>query len=175
LFLATATFFVGLLADLTLSTRLYTLKNILSVGSSPLACLISLLYWGLRAIDVRLVLPDWAPRLALETDLSFHAVPAISLIIDLLLFSPPYGISALPTLALSSFIAISYWFWTEECYRHNGFYAYPIFDEAGYYGRMALFAGSAATMTFSTFCLQWMYATVNGRDMDAMNKPKKSQ
>lgn len=48
--LATATFTVGLLADLTLSHRLFQLKNFLSVASAPIECLISVLYWGLRAV-----------------------------------------------------------------------------------------------------------------------------
>lgn len=60
--MATATFAVGLLADLTLSRRLFELKNILSVCSAPLEVLISVLYWGLCAIDPSLVVP---PELAL--------------------------------------------------------------------------------------------------------------
>ncbi|KAF9886593.1 hypothetical protein FE257_011233 [Aspergillus nanangensis] len=60
LFLATLTFAVGLLADVTMSARLFLLKNLLSICSAPLEVLISVLYWGLRAIDERLVVPDWA-------------------------------------------------------------------------------------------------------------------
>lgn len=74
--LATLTFVVGLLADLTLSARLFLLKNILSLCSAPMEVLISILYWGLRLVsllclylgsniltrqvDERLVVPDWA-------------------------------------------------------------------------------------------------------------------
>lgn len=119
---------MGLLADLTLSHRLFQMKNILSVASAPMECLISLLYWGLRAIDPKLVLPDWAPPLALSADLSFHAMPAISLVIDLLFFSPPYTIAFLPALGLSGCIAFGYWFWIERCYQFNEFYPYPIFE-----------------------------------------------
>lgn len=49
--LATATFAFGLLADLTLSRRLASCKNTLSVASAPMECLISVLYWGLRAVS----------------------------------------------------------------------------------------------------------------------------
>ena len=59
---ATATFAVGLLADLTLSPRLFAIKNVLSVCSAPLEVLVSVLYWGLCAIDRSLVVP---PELAL--------------------------------------------------------------------------------------------------------------
>ncbi len=48
--LATATFAIGLLADLTGSPALFRAKNALSVASAPMACLISVLYWSLRAV-----------------------------------------------------------------------------------------------------------------------------
>jgi hypothetical protein len=79
-------------------------------------------------IDPKLVLPDWAPPLPSHTDLSFHAVPSIALVTDLLFFSPPYTIAFLPALALSGFIAFGYWVWIERCYRYNKFYPYPIFQ-----------------------------------------------
>ena len=48
--LATVTFAVGLLADLTLSRRIFLAKNALSFCSAPLEVLIALLYWGLRVV-----------------------------------------------------------------------------------------------------------------------------
>ena len=48
--LATATFAVGLLADITLNHALFQVKNALSVASAPMEVLISLLYWSLRAV-----------------------------------------------------------------------------------------------------------------------------
>ena len=50
--LATATFASGLLADLTLSPRLFTLKNNLAVTAAPLELLVSVLYWGLRIVTL---------------------------------------------------------------------------------------------------------------------------
>lgn len=79
-------------------------------------------------IDPKLVLPDWAPPLPFETDLSFHAVPALTLVADLLFFSPPYTIAFVPALVLSSTIAFGYWFWIERCCQVNHFYPYPIFE-----------------------------------------------
>ncbi|KAI9693636.1 MAG: hypothetical protein M1822_002907 [Bathelium mastoideum] len=170
--LATLTFTFGLLADLTLSTRLFLAKNAFSVASAPLEILITLLYWGLRTIDVSLVLPDWAPRLAFGTDLSFHFFPAALLGVDLLLLSPPYTIAALPSIALSSLIAVAYWFWVEACYAHNGFYPYPIFAEAGTLGRVGLFVMSAVTMASATGLLKWVYAVVNGQEIWEKEKGK---
>lgn len=159
--LATITFTVGLLADITLSPRLFLAKNLLSICSAPLEVLISILYWGLRMIDTRLVIPDWA-YIPLNADISFHAVPAIVMLIDLLFLSPPWTITIAPALGLSSTIAFGYWFWIERCYAHNGWYPYPIFEQLPTEGRIGLFALSAVVMAFSTSTLKWLYGRVNG-------------
>lgn len=65
-------------------------------------------------------MPDWAPRLPLSADVGFHAMPAFLLTIDLLFFSPPWTISAVPAFALSGAVATGYWFWIEACYAQNG-------------------------------------------------------
>lgn len=53
-------------------------------------------------------------------DISMHAVPAVVLLLDLLLLSPPWTITVVPALGLSGVIAMFYWFWIEHCYQHNG-------------------------------------------------------
>ncbi|EMC91055.1 hypothetical protein BAUCODRAFT_160624 [Baudoinia panamericana UAMH 10762] len=165
--LATITFAIALLADITLSRRLFAFKNWLSVASAPMECLITMLYWGLRAIDPKLVLPDWAPPLSRIADLSFHAAPSIALVTDLLFFSPPYTIAFLPALGLSGIIAFGYWLWIEQCYHYNNFYPYPIFTLLNTQQRIGLFAGSALLMTLSTGFLTWVYGVVNGTEQDA--------
>lgn len=55
--MATLTFLVGFMADITLSQQLFRIKNYLSVCSAPLEVLISTLYWGISAIDRELVVP----------------------------------------------------------------------------------------------------------------------
>lgn len=123
--------------------------------------LISALYWGLRAIDPELVVPKEL-ELPLPPDLSFHFVPTFMLLIDLLLLSPPWAISAVPALGLSLAIAFAYWFWIELCYSNNGFYPYPLFALLDTQQRMGLFLGSALVMTASTVTLKWVYGKVNG-------------
>jgi hypothetical protein len=49
--LATLTFVIGSLADITLSSRLFTIKNALSACSAPLEVLVCVLYWGLRIVS----------------------------------------------------------------------------------------------------------------------------
>jgi FAR-17a/AIG1-like protein len=116
---AYATFIVGLLADLTLSPKLFMIKNTLSLCSAPLEVLISILYWGICAIDRDLVVPPGI-HLAPLADIGFHAAPSILLVIDLLFLSPPWTINALPAMGLSSVIAVAYWAWVEQCYKYNG-------------------------------------------------------
>jgi len=117
--IAYATFIFGLLADLTLSPKLFAIKNTLSLCSAPLEVLISILYWGICAIDRKLVVPAEI-HLAPLADVGFHAAPAILLVIDLLFLSPPWTIKALPAMGLSSGLAVAYWAWVEQCYKNNG-------------------------------------------------------
>lgn len=159
--LATITFILGLLADITLNRQLFLFKNILSCCSAPMETLITTLYWGLRAIDPELVVPKEL-ELPLPPDLSFHLIPTAMLLIDLLFLSPPWAISALPALCLSLGIAFTYWFWIELCYTRNGFYPYPLFALMDTKQRVGLFVGSALTMTLSTIVLKWLYGKVNG-------------
>ncbi|PYI20891.1 integral membrane protein [Aspergillus violaceofuscus CBS 115571] len=159
--LSLVTMACGLIADVTLSPRLFLIKNLLSMCCTPLEVLISILYWGLRLIDKRLVVPDWAV-IPLNADISFHAVPSVILLIDLLLLSPPWTITILPALGLSSTIAIGYWFWIERCFQYNGMYPYPIFEVASFEGRIGIFAISAVVMALSTGTLKWLHGRVNG-------------
>ncbi|KAI1386989.1 FAR-17a/AIG1-like protein [Hypoxylon trugodes] len=159
--LSLGTFVVGALADVTLSSQLFALKNILSVCSAPLEVLISILYWGLCAIDKTLVVP---PDLALDflPDFGFHAAPALFLATDLLVLSPPWTIHGYSALALSESLAFLYWFWVEYCFSRNGWYPYPIFELLNTWQRALLFTFSASLMTGSTMLLKWTYGKING-------------
>lgn len=109
---------LGFLADLTSSQTLFTAKNIISVCSTPLEVLISILYWGIRFIDPRLLFPEEL-QLPFLPDFGFHAMPAIMLSLDLLLFSPPWTIKFQGAVALSTFLAFAYWAWIEYCFSYN--------------------------------------------------------
>ena len=159
--LATTTFLLGSIADLTTSYRLVRYKNALSVVATPLEVLISILYGGLVSIDKELVIPKEF-QLGLLPDISFHAIPAIVLSIDYLLLSPPWTISFRQALSLSIAFAFAYWFWVEHCYRHNGWYPYPIFEALSTPWRVLLFSFSGALMAGSTEMMKYAYKTLNG-------------
>ncbi|KAF2429844.1 integral membrane protein [Tothia fuscella] len=168
--LATLTSTTGLLSDLTLSSALFTAKNTLSITAAPINILISILYWSLRLVDPALVIPEWAPRLPQAIDWGFHVIPACALTLDLLLFSPPWTITWIPAVGVSSFIAFGYWFWIEKCFGVNGFYPYPIFELLSLKGRVGLFATSAALMAGVTTGLRSLYEVVNGKAVVAKKR-----
>ncbi|KAL8991957.1 MAG: hypothetical protein Q9169_007496 [Polycauliona sp. 2 TL-2023] len=89
--LSTLTFLLASLADITSSPTLFRLKTNFSILATPLSVLITTLYTALISIDKSLVIPPEF-QLGVWADISFHAVPAIVLTIDFLLFSPPWGI-----------------------------------------------------------------------------------
>lgn len=111
----------------------------------------------------------------MHADVGFHLVPAALLVVDLLFLSPPWTISALPAMGVSSVLAFTYWLWVEECYRHNGWYPYPLFEQLTPLWRGVLFAACAVTMTVSTATLKWVYGRINGfgegREMAARERP----
>lgn len=108
----------GFLADLTLNKTLFHAKNIVSVCSTPLEVLISILYWGISLIDKSLLFPEEL-QLPLIPDIGFHAMPAVMLALDLLLFSPPWTIKFQGAVMLSTVIAFAYWAWIEYCFSYN--------------------------------------------------------
>jgi FAR-17a/AIG1-like protein len=63
----------------------------------------------------------------------------------------------------------------EQCYKNNGFYPYPIFDEAGFEGRVGLFAMSAVVMIATTFALKQVYGSVNGWEVPGKVAPPKKK
>lgn len=172
--LATATFILGLLADVTLSRQLFQAKNVLSMCSAPMEVLISLLYWGLRVIDPELVVPKEL-ALPLPPDMSFHLAPSVFLFVDLVCLSPPWTITVGPAFALSGAIAFGYWFWIEQCYAVNGFYPYPLFELLGFKGRVGMFLLSAALMAVNTAVLSWVYRVVNGAGEERVGDLKKTR
>lgn len=70
--LALTSMVLGLVADVTLSSAVFNVKNIISVCSTPLEVLVSILYWGITLIDKRLLVPE-EYQLPFWPDFGFHA------------------------------------------------------------------------------------------------------
>ncbi|KAL5415495.1 hypothetical protein PMIN03_002622 [Paraphaeosphaeria minitans] len=170
--ISTTCFSIGLLADMTASQQLFTLKNYLALVAAPIEIIISMLYWGLRAIDQELVIPPDLPTPPIMADLGFHLFPTLLLSLDALFLSPPWPTSPMNprasalSLMTSTFIAFLYWFWIELCYSHNEFYPYPIFALLNTTQRIGLFALSGVAMWAAGAGLRWCYRVVNGIERD---------
>ncbi|KAI8935980.1 hypothetical protein NX059_007484 [Plenodomus lindquistii] len=180
--ICTACFTCGFIADVTNSHRFFTLKNYLALIAAPIEIVISILYWGLRAIDDGLVIPPDMPLPPLLYDLGFHLVPAVVLALDNLLLSPPWpSIPANPQaptimLVASTAVAFAYWYWIELCYSYNGFYPYPIFGILSTVQRVGLFALSGATMWAVGGMLRVTYVYINGYEtVEELEKIKRAQ
>jgi hypothetical protein len=98
-------------------------------------------------------------------DFGFHVIPSVALVIDLLFFSPPYTITAIPGFVLAIVLAFGYWVWIELCYSYNAFYPYPIFQMLSVPYRALLFANSALIFFIALWGLKWLYKAVNGKEM----------
>jgi len=122
--ISTITFIFSLLADISLSKQLFALKNLLSVCATPLEVLITTLYWSIRAVDKKLVVPP-GHELPFIPDFGCHAMQAIMLTLDLMLLSPPWPIKAYSALGLDSVLAFLYWGWVEYCFTINGWWDIP--------------------------------------------------
>jgi hypothetical protein len=112
-------FLLASVADITGSTALFELKNLISIVATPLEVLISALYWGICAIDASLIVQPGF-ELSTSVDIGFHLAPAVLLTLDLILFSPPWTISAYGMMSLATVVAFSYWYWVEVCFSKNG-------------------------------------------------------
>lgn len=122
------------------------IKTMASIITLPVETMISLLYWTVLSIDPSLLVPSKqvedpmnpgqfvteVVRLPLVTDISMHAFPAVLLLVDYLVFSPPFstrrsGVLRLPfPHLLSLFSTLAYCVWAEVCNYHNGHYPYPL-------------------------------------------------
>jgi hypothetical protein len=167
---------------MTNATTLFTIKNYLALVAAPMEIVISILYWGLRAIDTSLVVPPDLPLPPLIYDMTFHLFPAVVLTLDTILLSPPWPSSPmnpnapLISLVTSTAIAFLYWFWIEICYSRNGFYPYPLFGILTTYQRIGLFAVSGSIMWVAGGALRALYAYVNGFEMvEELEKVKRAK
>lgn len=113
----------ALLADITLNSTLAGVKNTISVIATPLEVVISILYWGITAIDSKLIVPPEF-EIPLHVDVGFHFAPAVFLVLDHLLFSPPWGLSTFGVMTCSTLVGFAYWYWVELCFSHNGWYVH---------------------------------------------------
>lgn len=96
-------------------------------------------------------------------EMAFHFFPTVFLMIDTLLFSPPWETHALSALSVFSVVGSGYWIWVERCFTHNNFYPYPMLEMMTREQRMLLF-GFATLLCWSSFLIvRASYRVLNGK------------
>lgn len=134
------------------STGMRKFKTMLMALTMPAEVLISLLYWPILLFDPALLIPPrkvmnpdnpaqfiWETvRLPLLDDLSFHAAPAIFLVLDYLIFEPEFSKEIHPA-AVSAFSTAAYGIWVEICANKNGNYPYPLLGILTNFQRFGLY------------------------------------
>lgn len=148
---------------------LRALKRALFMIAMPLSVVISTIYWSLLLFLPNLILrrestnmestsstavPKFI-RLDLNVDLALHAVPALTLLLDFILFERPYSHNAARRGAplLSVLAALWYGSWVEYCASYNGMFPYPFLTENPLPIRMAIYFGACLLALLSFWAL----------------------
>ncbi|OLL22756.1 UPF0641 membrane protein [Neolecta irregularis DAH-3] len=122
-------FTAALLADISGSFQLFKIKNYISIISTPLACLVSLLYWTIIAVNKEMMLPpEIIEKMTPTRDFGLHLSPLIFLTIDFLLFSPPWAINTKTAFYIHFSLGQGYFRWIQYCQKQNGWWAYPFLE-----------------------------------------------
>jgi len=187
---ASVTFVFGFLADVSRSNFLFTCKNIsllIAAPVQPISChwqsadvpqleaLVTLLFWPIYLYDPTLLVdPTVAPQLPLSIELAFHFFPTLFLMIDTLLFSPPWETHALAALSVFSVVGSGYWIWVERCYSYNNFYPYPLLDIMTQEHRLLLFCFATLLCWSSFLVVRALYHILNGKLEKGVGNGKKN-
>ncbi|EAU88605.2 hypothetical protein CC1G_04311 [Coprinopsis cinerea okayama7 len=182
LFIAIATMLIGVLTDVIPPLRhgglilsdgpasLRSFRRSLFIAAMPLAVIISSIYWTLLVFFPDLIIAsdvsatpeptssDAAPvpfRLPLSIDLGLHAVPALSLLLDFLVFEKKYSRKEvnIHVPVVVALYAVFYGLWVEHCASRNGnIFPYPFLTQNPLKVRIVIYAG-AAFLAFGSFKL----------------------
>ncbi|KAL1723471.1 FAR-17a/AIG1-like protein [Schizophyllum commune] len=161
------TMVLSLLVDLFPSAPgIRTIKRAVMMVSLPVSIVVSSIYWTLLSVAPFLLLaedPGEATpssssemlalmRIPLNMDLALHAVPAVTLLIDFLVFERKYSAGAVrygaPLAVVLS--TVGYGSWAEHCAKYtDGVFPYPFLTASPFWGRVCIYAGAGAIAYYS--------------------------
>ncbi|KAI5833643.1 hypothetical protein K523DRAFT_295424 [Schizophyllum commune Tattone D] len=156
------TMVLSLLVDLFPSAAgIRTIKRAVMMVSLPVSIVVSSIYWTLLSVAPFLLLaedPGEATpssssemlalmRIPLNMDLALHAVPAVTLLLDFLIFERKYSVGAVrygaPLAVVLS--TVGYGSWAEHCAKYtDGVFPYPFLTSSPFWGRVCIYAGAGA-------------------------------
>ncbi|RPA84984.1 hypothetical protein BJ508DRAFT_412397 [Ascobolus immersus RN42] len=154
--LSTTTYSIAFLADIFVSRSLTRIKNVLAAPSLALEVVVTTLYWGMMAINPKLLMAEMDFVISKEADLSFHLAPFILLLLDFFLFSPPSTHTPLSASLTAGTLAAGYWFWLEQTRQWWGWYPYPFLNHLTGVQRLAFFLMSSSIAAGAVMFLVWL-------------------
>ncbi|KAI5893964.1 uncharacterized protein SCHCODRAFT_02623276 [Schizophyllum commune H4-8] len=161
------TMVLSLLVDLFPgASGIRTIKRAVMMVSLPVSIVVSSIYWTLLSVAPFLLLaedPGEATpssssemlalmRIPLNMDLALHAVPAVTLLLDFLVFERKYSAGAVrygaPLAVVLS--TVGYGSWAEHCAKYtDGVFPYPFLTASPFWGRVCIYAGAGAIAYYS--------------------------
>jgi len=139
------------------------LKRYLAIIALPVSMVVSLIYWPLMILFPQLILPPAsdsanAPeipsfvRIPLWIDLSLHATPALSILVDFFFFESKYRWKDVQVGAPITTVAfgLGYSLWVEHCGKINGVFPYPFLTKNTFPVRVVIYSG-ATLLAFGSF------------------------
>ncbi|CDK27110.1 unnamed protein product [Kuraishia capsulata CBS 1993] len=132
------------------STKLFELHRYLHLIATVLELTVSTVYWPLRLWFLHLIAAKGV-GIPMSLDLSIHAMPALTLLLDFYLFLPNWNISKRNALALVTTLAYSYWFWLYIKMDETSIYPYPFLNVST--GKRAVIFVVVALVAFTHFLI----------------------
>jgi len=163
LVVAWLTMIVSLVTDLVPSFSFpKRIKRALTMLSLPLSMVVASIYWTLLLLAPHLIMlsePTVTFRTPLLIDLSIHAVPALSLLSDFILFEHKYSPSETCYVAPLVTVVAAVWYswWTEYCARFNGTFPYPFLTNNPFEVRVQIYFGAASLALVSFWIINSLH------------------
>lgn len=159
LLLATFTFTLGMLEDMTSFAALNRLRRAVRFIAMPLEVTVTLSYWLVYFTNASLITDQrvMAP-ITIYEDIGLHLLPAILLVADYHSLPPKQTQQMRSNLAFVAFGCTLglYCAWLTACYKKNGYWPYPILEEIGQEIKAILFVGTTIMMVESrAVVLNW--------------------
>ncbi|KAG7695445.1 hypothetical protein KL930_003442 [Ogataea haglerorum] len=124
-------------------------RQFVNAMAISLEFIVTYVYWGLRLVNKDLIMKG--PGIPLSIDLTIHALPFASLVIDYFCFMDPWTISKKEALVTTSLMAAAYWWHLKRLISAEGHYPYPFLDVDDWL-RAVIFA-VVSLLAFAAFCL----------------------
>lgn len=119
-------FALGAVAHAVKSTQLFQIKNALHPVALVLELVVTLVYWPLRIVFIRLLVSDPSRKfIPMFVDICLHLVPGVALVIDFFCFMPRLTVNNRDSFGVCMLLTFMYWAWLKRLIDVEGGGQYP--------------------------------------------------